>query len=73
MIVLDKYGWSKNNVSEVLVTLGNKYKVLTQKGVMPNFNKSTENEEFFNKLKLKGYISKVIPKDNFLKVTTWKK
>ena len=73
MIVLDKYGWSKNNISEVLLTLGDKYKELTQKGVMPSFNKSTENEEFFNKLKLRGYISKVIPKNNFLKVTTGRK
>lgn len=72
-IVLDKFGWSKINVSAVFEILGDKYTELTKKRVRPTFKNTQENREFLEKLKQKGYISKVIPKDDILKVTTWYK
>lgn len=69
-ILLNKLGWSQRNITIVLETLGDKYGELTKKRVRPIFKNTQENKEFLEKLKLKGYISKVIPKDDKIKVTT---
>ena len=70
IVLLNKFGWSQENITTVLETLGDKYSELTKKRVRPFFKKTQENKEFLDKLKLKDYISKVIPKDDKIIATT---
>lgn len=56
----------------ILLKIGGKYAKLTEYGPMPTFPNTQSNQLFFELLESKEMVSKVIPKDNEIKVTTFK-